>query len=180
MKANKDKNSRRNDSGQPYGVALKEYGNRYAEIVLGYYASRARRFNISVERMMKNFQNDKNRNPEKYSNDELILIGELNPFDVHTTTDEHIKWLIKVFELQSDKSDALALVKEVVTEIDYVLENEHGGFLNDATYQQFRQELMGELAKVYDEPIKFLGAVVRTIALSVGVAIENYKHRIAA
>jgi len=167
------KNPRRNDSGQPYGVALSDLGNKYLDVVLGYYTGRARRFNISVERMIKNFKKDFESKPDKYSEAEVYLIDELEVFD--TQSEEHITWLCKVFELQYNKEDVLPLVKEVVDELDYVLENEKGGgFLNDETYQAFRQVLMGELAKVYDEPIKFLGAIIRTIALSVGAVIKDY------
>lgn len=167
-------NPRKNDSGQPYGVALTNLGKEYLDVVFSYYRGRARRFNISVERMLKNFKNDFERNPDKFSDAEVYLIEGLEPFDTQTTTDEHIVWLTKVFGLQHGKEDVLPLVKEVVTELDYVLEHEKGGFLNDVTYQQFRQILMGELARVYDEPIKFLGAVIRTIALSVGAVIKEY------
>lgn len=170
-------NPRRNGSGQPYGVVLEEFGNRYAELVFGYYDGRARRFNLSVSRMEKNFQNDLERTPDKYSSEELALIKELKAFD--TQGDEHIQWLKKAFELQHNKEDVLPLVKEVADEIDYTLSNEHSGFLNDVTYQQFRQELIGELAKVYDEPIKFLGVIIRTIALSVGAVIEDFEQKIA-
>lgn len=170
-------NPRRNDSGQPYGVVLEEFGNRYAELVFGYYDGRARRFNLSASRMVGNFQNDLERTPDKYSNEELTLIKELKAFD--TQADDHVQWLKKVFELQHNKEDVLPLVKEVVDELDYTLSNENSGFLNDVTYQQFRQELIGELAKVYDGPIEFLGVIIRTVALSAGAVIKDFEQKVA-
>lgn len=167
-------NAPRNESNQPFGIALEELGFEYINGIKNYYNGRTRRFNVSADRMSTNFENDLNRNPKKFNEDERNLISILkNGFPLKSN--KHIEWIENVFKYQSTlpRNEVSPLCKELVDEIDYVLAHEQGGFLNSSDYKGFRQRVIGELSKIYDEEIKFLGVIIRTLCLSGAIAINN-------
>lgn len=153
-----------NESGQPYGISIIEYGEKITNLILNYYENRARRFNLSVERMKENYENDLNRVPDKYNNDEKKLFEELNIFD--TQKNEHLNWIKKVLKTKSKVGEINKVAYELINELDYSLFHEISGFLNDEDYKSLRQQIMGDLAKIYDCEIKYIGAILRTIVLS--------------
>lgn len=161
---------KRNNSGQPYGVALEDVGQEYFELIMNYYDGRMRRFALSANRLKVNFNLDVEKGRKNFSKSDLALISQLNEMDISLKSkDNHLKWIQSVFNAQKDMQDDAInpITRELVDEFDYALSHEQGGFLNDKDYAMFRQELIGKLATIYGEPINFLGAILRTIVLSV-------------
>lgn len=163
---------KRNDSGQPYGMILEELGKEYVESILAYYDGRMRRFSLSATRLKRNLDKDIAKGRKKFSKNDLILIERLNELNLSCNENSHIEWIKDVFSAQKymENDEINPVTRELVDEFDYVLGNEAGGgFLNDEGYKNFRQRLIGELAKIYNEEIKFLGVILRTLVLSVAV-----------